>query len=69
MGHIYLEKSSLLTWLHPDYEKVIFKIKLDMIDIKANFKRLYPSNLLRSFCNVVNKDFHIFSIANLGQLV
>ena len=41
---------------------MIFKAKLEMFYIKTNFERLYPSNLLRPFCNVVYKVFsHIFN--------
>ena len=43
-------------------EQPIFKAQLEMFDIKTNFKRLHPSNLLCPFCKVVNEDFsHIFN--------
>ena len=56
-----LEQPTYLTELDPKYAQIIFKAKLEMFDIKINFKGLYPSNLLCLFCNVVNEEFsHMF---------
>ena len=56
-----LEQPTYLTELDPKYAQMIFKAKLEMFDIKINFKGLYPSNLQCPFCNVVNEEFsHMF---------
>ena len=57
-----LEQLTYLTELDPKYAQIIFKAKLEMFDIKINFKGLYPSNLQCPFCNVVNEEFsHMFN--------
>ena len=68
MRYTKLGQPAYLTELDPDYVPMIFKAKLEMFDIKINFKGLYPSNLLCPFCNVVNEDFsHPYLVVNLGQ--
>ena len=57
-----LEQPTYLTELDPKYAQMIFKAKLEMFDIKINFKGFYPSNLLCPFCYVVNEEFsHMFN--------
>ena len=52
MRYTKVEQPTYLTELDPKYAQMIFKAKLEMFDIKVNFKGLYPSNLLCPFCNV-----------------
>ena len=62
MRYTKLEQPTYLTELDPKYSQMILEAKLEMFDIKINFKGLYPSNLLCSFCNVVNEEFsHMFN--------
>ena len=62
MKYIKLEQPTYLTELDSKYVQMILKAKLEMFDIKVNFKGLYPSNLLCPFCNVVNEEFsHMFN--------
>ena len=62
MGYTKLEQPAYLTESDPKYAQMTFKAKLEMFDIKVNFKGLYPSNLLCLFCNVVNEEFsHMFN--------
>ena len=57
-----LEQPTYLTELDPKYVQMIFKAKLEMFDIKINFKGQYLSNLHYPFCNVVNEEFsHMFN--------
>ena len=57
-----LEQPTYLTELDPKYAQMIFKAKLEMFDIKVNFKGLYSSNLQCLFCYVVNEEFsHMFN--------
>ena len=62
MRHTKLEQPTYLTELDPKYAQMIFKAKLEMFDIKVNFKGLYSSNLQCPFCYVVNEEFsHMFN--------
>ena len=45
MRYTKLKQPTYLTELDPKYAQMIFKAKLEMFDIKVNFKGLYPSNL------------------------
>ena len=69
MRYTKLEQPTYFIELEPKYTQMIFKVKLEMFDIKTNFKGLYPSNLLFPLCNAVNEDFsHMFNckLVNLG---
>ena len=62
MRYTKLEQPTYLTELDPKYAQMIFKAKLEMFDIKVNFKGLYSSNLQCPFCYVVNEEFsHMFN--------
>ena len=42
MRYTKLEQPTYLTELDHKYAQMIFKVKLEMLDIKINFKGLYP---------------------------
>ena len=69
MRYNKLEQPKYLTELDLKNAQTIYKAKLEIFDIKINFKGLYPSNLLCPFCNVVKEDFSHIINCKFGPVV
>ena len=63
--HLWYSKLGIqpyITGLDPDTACNVFKAHLNMYEIKANFKKMYESDFLCSFCKIEDETFqHIFS--------
>ena len=61
ISYEHFQTCDYLTSLHPKQEKLIFKAKTGMLDIKANFKSKYANVLKCPLCLGSSKTFsHIF---------
>ena len=53
-----LESQEFITVIEPQYARVIFKERLQIVPNKANFKQMHKKNLLCFFCEKVDETFH-----------
>ena len=59
-----LERQEYITVIKPQYARTIFKARLQIFSIKANFPQMCKRNLLCSFYEKVDETFHHYHIFN-----
>ena len=66
--HLWYSKLGIqryITSLDPETARSVFQARLNLYEIKANFKKMYESDFSCPFCKTENETFeHIFSCSS-----